>query len=128
MRRRCIRPIFKRPKIRCREKREEKSNGSANVTRSIAAKTESSLRRLLAEIGSDQESLIRYADELAEAGLTAVANILMEAAADALPGSAFCPYAETDVHNFNSWQASYQRRQLMLSGRWAPPRSRRIDS
>jgi len=40
-----------------------------------------------------------------------VAAIVLEAAASALPANILhCPYADTDTHNYESWQASYQRK------------------
>jgi len=69
------------------------------------------LRALLAEITADREALQRDANELAEVGLPGVAAIVTEAAANALPAHVMhCPYAETDIHNFQSWQASHQRK------------------
>src|SRR6185312_8871278 len=66
------------------------------------------LRALLAEITADRESLERDGAELDAVGLPDVAAIVMEAAASALPDNVLhCPYAETDSHNYGSWQASH---------------------
>jgi len=69
------------------------------------------LREVLALTEIDQESLERDAKELEKAGLTRAAGIVMEAAETALPYNVLhCPYAKTDTHNYESWQASHQRR------------------
>jgi hypothetical protein len=69
------------------------------------------LRALLAEITTDRESLQRDANELAEVGLPEVGAIVLQAAANALHAHVMhCPYAEDDLHNYQSWQASYRRR------------------
>jgi len=69
------------------------------------------LRALSAEITADRESLQRYANELTEVGLPDVATIVMETANGALLANVMhCPYAEDDLHNYQSWQASYQRK------------------
>jgi hypothetical protein len=69
------------------------------------------LRTLLAETTADREALQRDASELAEVGLPDVATIVLEAAASALPAHIMhCPYAETDSHNYESWQASHRRK------------------
>ena len=71
-------------------------------------------RELLAAIEVDQESLERAAAELAGVGLQQVSAIVREAAASALPDHVMhCPYAETDHHNYQSWQKSHQRRELL---------------
>jgi hypothetical protein len=72
---------------------------------------EKGLRALLTEITADRESLQRDATELVEVGLPEVAAIVAEAAASALPAHLkHCPYAETDIANYESWQANRRRR------------------
>lgn len=69
------------------------------------------LKALLSQAETDKESLERDAAELDAVGLPEVAAIVLEAAAGALPVHVMhCPYAETDTHNYDSWQASHQRR------------------
>jgi hypothetical protein len=69
------------------------------------------LKALLSQVEADKDSLERDAAELDAVGLAEVAAIVLEAAASALPASVMhCPYAEDDLHNFQSWQASHQRR------------------
>jgi hypothetical protein len=69
------------------------------------------LKALLSQVETDKETLERDAAELDAVGLPDVATIVMEAAANALPANILhCPYAEDDLHNYQSWQASYQRR------------------
>lgn len=70
------------------------------------------LERLLEIL--DRESLQRDARLLEKMGLLAVADIVLEYVDRALPGNVMhCPYAESEIHNYQSWQAAYQRRQLM---------------
>lgn len=74
------------------------------------------LQALLAEITADRESLERDAAELDAVGLPDVATIVMEAASTALSaGVMYCPYDESNAHNFDSWQAAYHRRQKAKS-------------
>jgi hypothetical protein len=73
------------------------------------------LAELLATIDADQESMMRAADELAAAGLQAVADIVMEAAADAPLASAFCPYVPEDRVSYQGWHDAENRRRLRLA-------------
>jgi hypothetical protein len=70
------------------------------------------LRMVLAEVPeAHQEFLEAQAATLKALGLSEVATIVLEAAASALPANILhCPYAEDDLHNYDSWQASHHRR------------------
>jgi hypothetical protein len=70
-----------------------------------------SLKAFLSQVETDKESLERDAAKLDAVGLPEVAAIVLEAAANALPANILlCPYAETDSHNYEGWQAGYQRK------------------
>jgi hypothetical protein len=73
------------------------------------------LRELLALIDSDQESLLRDAEELHAVGLPVVEAIVMEVAASSPSARDRCPYSPEDRCNYINWMASYQRRQLKLA-------------
>jgi hypothetical protein len=81
------------------------------------------LRELLAMINCAQEDLLRDAEELQAVGLPVVEAIVREVAAAAPPERVSrCPYDEADAANYQSWQASYDRRLLSQAGKIAPPR------
>ena len=72
------------------------------------------LRQLMATIEVDQESLEAAAAELETVGFPQVSAIMLEAGAKALLAHVMhCPYAETDIHNYESWQAAYRRRHML---------------
>jgi hypothetical protein len=73
------------------------------------------LQELLALIEHSQEGLWRDAEMLADAGLEEAADIVA-AVAETAPSERVlhCPFDPQDHCNYESWQASYQRRQKII--------------
>lgn len=71
---------------------------------------EEGLRELLTHIETDKEK--PGARCCRAVGLPDVATIVMEAAANAFPAHVMhCPYAATDIRNYQSWMGNHQRKQ-----------------